>query len=147
MQTNTAKFTGKTLGVDSEEQPEVIDRAQYGMLTNTLADFVQAHPVQSTAMYRYVKSHPRTASAIAAGLGATGMVMPVAAEINWTDIDAMFTGLSTHLIPDITSVISASTSLIITVVVIIVVIAVAMFFPELLYEILDMLKNSMRIRK
>jgi len=93
-------------------------------------------PLKAVAMFGLVTC---------AGLAA--LAAPVAADINWTDIDAMFAGLTEHLIPDITQVVSASTSLIITIVVVIVVIAVAMFFPELLYEILDSLKSAMRFRR
>lgn len=80
-------------------------------------------------------------------VSAAVLAAPAAADINWTDIDAMFDGLVEHLIPNITAVISASTSLIITIVVVIVVIAVTMFFPELLFSILDSLKDAMRFNR
>ena len=84
------------------------------------------------------------------GMGAAFLVSRVAADdtvfgINGTQIDDMFSALNQHILPDVGQTISAMPQIIIPIVILVVLIMILLFVPNLLHELLQMLKEAMHI--
>jgi hypothetical protein len=98
-----------------------------------------------------VKNHIPELKVMLSGLAVTAMTGVVSADttfgINGTVIDDMFAILNTHILPDVGGTISALPAIIIPIVILIVLIVVLMFVPELLYALLDMLRETFKFRR
>jgi hypothetical protein len=81
----------------------------------------------------------------------TSLSVPVAAQttfgINGTQIDAAFSLLNNNILPDVGQTISAMPAIIIPLVILVVLIIIVMFVPELLYSLIDMVKESLHFHK
>jgi hypothetical protein len=94
----------------------------------------------------FVITHPRFTVGLAAlGVTAIGLVGPAAAQINWTDINNDFAGITQNLLPDLASVIDGLSDVIVAVVVLIVVILIAMFPAKLLGVMLRVIEDALKM--
>lgn len=158
MQLNASKFTGvqsaTPAGIDVDQiraDAQAIIQANPAQRESAVLRFAQNNRAAMQTAGDYVKSHPWMAKALI-GAGSIGALVPgVAAEdafgMNTTQIDSMFSVLNNHILPSVGQTIGSMPAVIIPIVILIVLIAILMFVPELLYGLMDMLRDSFKIKK
>lgn len=161
MQQNASKFTGvqsimteTPSGIDVEQikaDAQAIMQAGPADRSNALIRFAQNNRAAMHKAADYAKTHPWMARAMVGAGTVTALVPGVAAEgafgINGTEIDEMFGVLNDHILPNVGTTIGSMPAVIIPIVILIVLIAILMFVPELLYGLMDMLRDAFKIRK
>lgn len=161
MQQNASKFTGvqsplteTPARIDVEQikiDAQVLMQASPAERDSALIRFAQNNRAAMHKAADYAKTHPWFAKAMIGAGTVAAMVPGVAAEgafgINGTEIDEMFGVLNEHILPNVGTTIGAMPAVIIPIVILIVLIAILMFVPELLYGLMDMLREAFKIRK
>jgi ElaB/YqjD/DUF883 family membrane-anchored ribosome-binding protein len=162
MATNASKITGvqnailvSDAGIDVEQirkdATDLMDHRTESDFTQRAMNFMHAHPVAFKKAEHFIRTHPWAAKAMI-GAGAIGALAPnVAADeffgMNTSEIDGAFDLIADHIMPGAGKVISALPQLFIPIVILIVVVMILLFVPNVLTDVLDMLKGALKLKK